>query len=304
MKPAKLSVALAALAFSCSVMAADAPAAPAPDGTQAKAVTANSSDFDLVKEVQDREPTPDELRQIKKLWDDMRKVQEKPAGDQPKPVISMMNLDLSPGKTPPLVRISNQTGVILTFMDANGTKWPVERAVNLSDGEIEAEEKPAIENQNSVYAKAKKSGGFGNVAIFLKGFDVPVVITLLAGQKDVDYRVDFRVPAVIGGNSVSALPRQEFDDRLVPAIMGITPPGCKKAEVSDLSVMAWKCGNETVVRANGVLLSPATIDGKRVTGQGGINAWVVPSTPVVTMMYGGAEHYVKIGDAVSIGANQ
>lgn len=293
MNPWKLFLPLFALSVSCRA----APPAPAPDGTQVKAqISATATDFDLVKEVQEREPTPGELRQIKKMWDEMRKAQEKPAGDQPKPVISMMNLDLSPGKTPPLVRISNQTGVIMTFMDANGSRWPVERTINLSDGEIETEEKPAVENQNSIYAKAKKFGGLGNIAIFLKGFDVPIVITLMAGQKDVDYRVDFRVPSVIGGAGFAASqPRQEFDDRLVSAIMGITPRGCDKTTSSDAAVMAWKCGTETVIRANGVLLSPATIDGKRVTGQGGINAWVVPATPIVTMLYGGAEHYVKIG---------
>lgn len=268
--------------------------APSPSGGQVKPV----NDFDLVEEIRAREPTLDELREIKKLWNSMKNIQERPAGDQPRPTISMMNLNLAPGATPPLVRISDQTGVILTFLDANGKKWPVELVRNLSAHEVEAEEKPAIKDQNSVFVKAKRAGGLGNIAVFLRDFDTPIVITLLAGQKDVDYRMDFRVPATIDGRGGDGVvtPSQQFDDRLVSSIMGITPAGCKKRKTDNVSVMAWACGDEQIIRARGILLAPATIDGKRIVGQSDTSAWVIPQTPVVSMLIGGASVSVRLGD--------
>lgn len=277
--------------------AADLPA-PAPDGKQVPPLRRDTMSeltkgFDLVEEVKAREPTPQEILEIKKLWDELRKAQERPVEDQPKPTISMVNLDLSPGATPPLVRISSQTGVVLTFLDAEGKKWPVDLIRNLSANQLEVEETPALKDQNAVFVKAKRSGGIGNIAVFLRDYDTPILITLLAGQKNVDYRVDFRVPAVFGKKG-APIPAQPAEDRLIAAVMGITPSGCKKMQTDHQAVMAWVCKNDQIVRATGVLLAPATIDGKKIVGQSNTTAWLIPKTPIVSMLMGGSPVNVRL----------
>lgn len=307
----KLISAMLLVAMSFAAHAEDKPkqpAAPSPDGGQVTAKVATHSDKkdgegsdktedDLVEEVKSREPTVDELIKIKQIWEGMRRVQEKPSGDQPRPVISMTNVNLSPGSTPPMVRISNNTGVIMMFMDMHGRKWPVDHVTNLSENQLETPEKPvdAAKEQSSVYVKAKKFGATGNVAVFLKNFDTPVIITFLAGQGNVDYRVDFRIPASLDNASAGSSDRQEFDDRLASAVMGITPAGCSIEKSDSRSVLAWKCEKDMVIRSSGILLSPATIDGKKASGADGTNAYVIPVTPVVSMMMDGSAKTIKLG---------
>lgn len=273
--------------------------APLPQGGTTPAIAPiPKTDFDLVGEVRSREPTSEDIGQIKTIWEEMRRAQEKPAGDQPRPVISMVNLDLSPGSTPPLVRISNQTGAILLFMDSSGKRWAIDHVTNLSDNAIETQDKPfdQTKDQSSIFVKAKRFGATGNVAVYLRGFDTPIIITLLAGQKDVDYRVDFRVPANINGQSTSISPdRQEFDARLTSAIMGITPTECGALSSDSREVSAWQCRDGIIIRSGGILLSPATIDGKKIVGSDGTRAYLIPDTPVVSMMSGGKSIVVTLG---------
>ena len=283
--------------------------APAPNGTEVSPkkplsdqdiIKQADAQVDIVADEKKRELSPDEIKQIKTLWEQMRRVQETPVGDQPKPEISVVNLDLSPGSTPPVVRISSSTGVIMDFMDATGHPWYIDHVVNMSTSELDVENKSFEPKnpQNSVFAKAKRYGSIGNVAIFLRDLSTPVIVTLLAGQKSVDYRVDFRVPAVLGGANGSTFVHQtggHFDNRLTSASMGITPNGCKQNITSVYGVMAWSCGEaETIIRTNGILLSPATLDGEKLAGLDGTNVYLIPKSPVVSVAVNGQIKNVEI----------
>lgn len=302
----KKSLITLCLAIACSSAFAETVNAPVPAGGQVApggaapevtAVTTPKTDFDLVGEVKKREPTPEEIAQIKLIWEQMRRVQEKPAGDQPRPVISMTNVDLSPGSTPPMVRLSNSTGAILMFMDMYGHKWAIDHVSNLSEADLDAQDKPAdsTKEQSSVFVKAKKFGASGNLAVFLKDLDTPIIITFLAGQKDVDYRVDFRIPASREGVVSGAAEKQIFDTRLSYALMSVSPDGCTPAKTDNPEILAWNCMKDAIIRSSGILLSPATIDGKKASGADGTHAYLIPMTPVVSMMVGGKAVSVKIG---------
>ena len=269
--------------------------APSPDGGQ---VAPQKTEADLVSEVRTNEPTSAEIRDIKDIWESMRRAQEKPSGDQPRPVISMTNVNLSPGSTPPLVRLSNTTGAILMFMDANGRKWPVDHVDNLSENQVDTSDKPIdpTKDQSSIYVKAKKFGAAGNIAVFLRNMDTPVIITFLAGQKDVDYRVDFRIPASVDGSVSGGIISEHFDNRLSSAIMRITPSGCESEKSDSVDLIAWRCDKELIIRSAGVLLSPATIDGKKASGADGTRAYIIPVTPVVSMLIGGKARTIKLGE--------
>lgn len=250
----------------------------------------------IVKDTENREITPDEIRQIKAMWEDMRRAQETPAGSQPKPAISMVNLNLSPGSTPPVVRLSSRTGVILDFMDSAGLPWPIDHVVNMSGNEIEVEDKPLDpkSDQNSVFAKSKHFGSVGNVAVFLRGLPTPVIVTMLSGQKDVDYRVDFRVPAYLHKEDGQHYDKSYFDDRLASATMGINPSGCKRFGTDSKQVMVWGCSEDMIVRVAGVLLSPAPLDGKKANSLDGTKAYIIPSSPVLSVSVDGEIRFVKV----------
>ena len=252
---------------------------------------------DIVKDTSNGEPTPDEIRRIKSMWEEMRRAQETPVGPQPKPSISLINLNLSPGSTPPVVRVSSRTGVIMDFIDASGAPWYVDRVINMSENEIEVEGKPADKTveQNSVFAKAKHFGSIGNVAIFLKKLPMPVIVTMLSGQKETDYRVDFRVPAYVNGDQpISREDPSFFDNRLASATMGINPDGCLRFKTDSKQVMACGCKDDMILRVDGTLLSPAPIDGKKVTSIDGSKAYIIPPSPVVSVAVDGHINLVNV----------
>ena len=254
---------------------------------------------DILKDTIDNYPTPEDLRNIKKLWEGLRRETETPRGSQPKPVISTQNLNLSPGTTPPVVRISDETGVILDFMDAKGSPWPIDHVVNMSSNQIDTEEKSLDpkKDQNSIFCKSRKYGGSGNVAIYLKSMPTPVIITLLSGQKEVDYRVDFRVPAVLSTDKsglFGGYQKTYFDNRLASATMGIAPDGCHQWKTSSKQVMVWGCKDDMIVRADGILLSPAPIDGQKMDSIDGTKAYEVPKTPVLSVATDGAVNLVSV----------
>jgi intracellular multiplication protein IcmK len=285
-------------------------AAPAPNGGmvpkksdtevihEAKLMDGESTN--IVKNVQDNSLTPDQITQIKAMWEAMRRNSETPAGSQPKPVVSIQNLDLSPGVTPPIVRVSDRTGVIMDFMDANGNPWPIDHVVNMSKNEIDVDEKPLDpkSDQNSFFAKSIRYGSIGNVGVYLRKLPTPIIITLLAGQKDVDYRVDFRVPAYLHGKDKIGFEKEHFDDRLAAATMGITPNGCEHYNTDTKQVMAWGCTSgedqTMIIRVDGVLLSPSPLDGKKIDSLDGTKVYEIPTTPVVSVSVDGHVVFAKV----------
>ncbi|EQD35228.1 IcmK protein, partial [mine drainage metagenome] len=156
----------------------------------------------------------------------------------------------------------------------------------MSSNEIDVGDKPLDPKveQNSFFAKAKRYGSIGNVAVFLKNLPTPIIITLLAGQRNSDYRVDFRVPAYLAAkDGKPGYEKKWFDDRLASATMGITPQGCERYHASAKEVMAWGCGGSApseqqtmIVRVDGMLLSPSPIDGKKVDSLDGTKVYEVP----------------------------
>lgn len=261
----------------------------------------NGSGSPLVKEVESSEPSPEEILAIKKIWANINAAKSRPVGDQPRPVISTMNVDLSPGSTPPIVRVSDQTGTILSFLDANGNEWKITHVINLSSGVIEAQDKPLSQNYgNTMYVKVKVSGTSGNIAIFLEDYSTPIIVTVLSAQKDVDYRVDFRIPALInvGGSKGGGLTtngsysqdtqgsgRTEWDDKMVTASMGIKPDGCDPKKTSNKDVMVWSCDKEQfIIRSHGVLLSPAPLNGKKIIASDMTKVYVIPASPILSML--------------------
>ena len=276
------------------------PVAPDEQGLAASSVSS------VVQEVKDSEPTPDEILQVKKIWEGINNAKSRPIGDQPRPMISMMNIDLSPGSTPPVVRVSVQTGTILSFMDVSGKEWPISAIVNMSADAIDAQEKPIVGSAgNSMFAKIKRNGATGNLGVFLKDFSTPIVITLLSGQKDSDYRVDFRIPAILrsgspggaGGDGATGVnvSKTEWDERLSSALMNITPDGCKSQSTSNKDVSVWQCEkSQSIIRSKGVLLSPAPLDGKKLVASDSTKSYLIPSSPILSMLVNGSVVSVRI----------
>lgn len=254
--------------------------------------------------------TPDEIRFLKQLKWDAKRAMVDPVGEPPKPEVSMAEIDLSPGATPPLVRLSQNEGSSIVFTDIAGQPWPVQNFVNFAPKLTEVTR--PIEGGHVLSIEPKTQFGNGNVSVFLVGLPTPVTLTVLLGQRQVDYRVDLRVPkrlagapSLPGGTAAYRVDDASFaqaassDTILVDVIQNtVRYDNVQKTDTSTPDVLAWirDSGKEKtlLLRTQGILLSPVALDGKKLVSADGTRAYEVRMTPNVTVLLGGKAHNVSV----------
>jgi len=107
--------------------------------------------------------------------------------------------------------------------------------------------------------QAMKLYNYGNLAVRLRGLNTPVMLTLIPGQKAVDYRVDLRIQGF--GPNAKSMPMEEgippsANDVLLHVLEGVPPAGSQRLTVSGGDARAWTINDRMYVRTNLTILSP------------------------------------------------
>ena len=175
----------------------------------------------------------------------------------PQPVSSTINIHLSPGADLPVIRLTPGFVSSLVFVDSTGQPWPVAdySLGNPTDFNIQWDSKT-----NALFVQNLKDQITANIAIRLARLETPIMLSLVTGQREVDYRVDIQVPGR-GPNALIPI----MDNDMVPAtnnlllslLDGIPPAGSIEVGVSDGYGRAWLFNNRLFFRTNLTLLSPA-----------------------------------------------
>lgn len=135
---------------------------------------------------------------------------------------------------------------------------------------------------------------FGNLAVRLQGLSTPVMLTLIPGQRAVDYRVDLRIQAT-GPNAVpvpvTGLPGNA-NPELLGVLDGIPPQGSTEVQVSDSGVQAWLRNDQLFVRTHYTILSPAWI--ATMSSADGTKAYQMPKAPLLLASEDGRIVQLKI----------
>ncbi len=186
-----------------------------------------------------------------------------PYNNTAKPVIRTLMLDLSPGVSAPVLRLSNGQLTSLVFSSSNGDPWYVE-SVKLnrnifSDGlapNTNINDSPT----NVLTVEPLKALAYGNVTIMLKGLNTPVIFALTTGQKEVDFRVDIKVPGrnpdnVSRVNYADKIPN--LDENISYFLDGIPPKSAKKLKVHGANIEAWSFNDNLYIRTNADVQYPA-----------------------------------------------
>ncbi|WP_042688268.1 DotH/IcmK family type IV secretion protein, partial [Candidatus Glomeribacter gigasporarum] len=135
----------------------------------------------------------------------------------------------------------------------------------------------------------------GDVAVFLKDLPYPVVIKMVAGQRETDYRLDLRIPKT-GPNAQPAITTETAiglpSATLQSLLEGIEPPQAKPIRIRNApaNMKAWLIGNapasRIVLRTSLFLNNPAYYGS--LTSADGTHVYEIPQTPVVTVSENGA----------------
>nr|WP_028373842.1 DotH/IcmK family type IV secretion protein [Legionella lansingensis] len=236
--------------------------------------------------------TPEQIVRLKQLYHASEYAQAATAGTPPKPTATSQFVNLSPGSTPPVIRLSQGFVSSLVFLDSTGAPWPIS-AYDLGD--------PASFNiqwdktSNTLMIQSLKLYTYGNLAVRLRGLNTPVMLTLIPGQKAVDYRVDLRVQGY--GPNAKAMPMEEgippsASDILLHVLDGVPPPGSQRLTVSGGDARAWLLNEKMYVRTNLTILSPGWIGS--MTSADGMHAYEMQKSPVLLVSWHGKVMQLKV----------
>lgn len=271
---------------------APAPVAPtaAPPATTAPIVTEGSDPRDqaFTDTTDSLLPlTPDQIRTLHALFSHTQRAVGEAPGIPPRPTSTSKIVNLSPGATPPIIRLSAGFVSSLVFLDASGAPWPIE-AYDLGDPRsynIQWDRK-----SNMLMVQAISEYKSGNLAVMLRGLNTPVMLTLLPGQRAVDYRVDLRIPGLgpnatpslssvgTSSGSLEILPGAS-NPLLLDVLNGIPPPGSRSLNIAGRDCQVWLLGKKMFVRTRLTILSPAWIS--TLSSADGMHAYEMLQTPVL-----------------------
>ena len=236
--------------------------------------------------------TPEQVIHIKQLYQSLEYAKATTAGTPPKPTATSQFVNLSPGTTPPVIRLSQGFVSSLVFLDSTGAPWPIS-AYDLGD--------PAAFNiqwdktGNTLMIQASKLYTYGNLAVRLRGLNTPVMLTLIPGQEAVDYRVDLRVQGY-GPNAKTmtmdnGLP-PSASDVLLHVLDGVPPAGSTRLTVSGGDARAWLLNQKMFVRTNLTILSPGWLG--NMTSADGMHAYEMQKSPVLLVSWHGKVMQLKV----------
>lgn len=236
--------------------------------------------------------TPEQVVQLKQMQHTVEYAKSSTPGTPPKPTATSQFVNLSPGSTPPVIRLAQGFVSSLVFLDSTGSPWPIS-AYDLGD--------PGAFNiqwdktSNTIMIQALKLYNYGNLAVRLKGLNTPVMLTLIPGQKAVDYRVDLRVQGY--GPNAKNMPLEEgvppsASELLLHVLDGVPPPNSQRLSVSGGDARAWLSNDRMYVRTNLTILSPGWL--ASMTSADGTHAYEMQKSPVLLVSWHGKVMQLKV----------
>lgn len=236
--------------------------------------------------------TPEQIQRLRSLYNASQYAAASSPDTPPRPTATSLFVDLSPGATPPVIRLSQGFVTSLVFIDSSGAPWPIE---SYDIGNPNAFNIQWDKTSNTLMVQSATLYNYGNLAVKLRTLNTPIMLTLIPGQKAVDYRVDLRVQGY--GPNATALPvgnglPNGADPALLSVLDGVPPDGSKVLTVSGGECQAWLSGTNLYVRTRMDVISPGWIS--TMSSADGMHAYLMQPTPILLISENGKVVQLKI----------
>lgn len=203
--------------------------------------------------------TPEQIHTLRILFDESQRAAATDPGTPPRPTSSTIMVDLSPGASPPVIRLRAGYVTSLDFLDSTGQPWPIVAYDIGNPGAFNIAPNQPDGKSDTILVEAMDQYKSGNLAVMLKGESTPIMLTLLPGQRAVDYRVDLRVPG-LGPNAkpeLQGLPSTE-NAQLINFLDGVPPQGATALQVEGSNAcQAWMYNGKLYLRTRLAVISPS-----------------------------------------------
>ncbi|OGT16080.1 MAG: hypothetical protein A3I12_00520 [Gammaproteobacteria bacterium RIFCSPLOWO2_02_FULL_38_11] len=235
--------------------------------------------------------TGEQIHQLKQVYYASQAAAAAPPGVPPKPTVTSQVVSIAPGSTPPVVRLAQGFVSSLVFVDSTGAPWPLE-AYDIGN--------PAAFNiqwnhtDNTLMIQSMSLYTYGNLAVRLKGLSTPVMLTLIPGQRVVDYRVDLRIQGlgpnakILLGDGLPTIVNPE----LLGVLDGVPPRNAKNMVVAGGEAQAWLAQDKLFLRTRLTVLSPAWTS--IMSSPDGMNAYEFQKTPMILASFHGKPIQLRI----------
>lgn len=236
--------------------------------------------------------TPEQILSIRDRYEDTLRAKQSTSMSPPKPTISSQFVKLSPGSTPPIVRLLEGFVSSVVFLDSTGAVWPIE---SYNVGDPNSFNLQWNGKDNIIVIQAKTLFKYGNLIVRLEGLDTPVVVTLIPGQKEVDYRRELRISGY-GPNSNAGNNNQDatVENRvLLDFLDGVIPMQSEMLSTNSNEVDAYLYNGKLFLKTDYTLVSPAW-DGK-VSSSSGSNAYEIQNISNIIISKNGILQNVEVG---------
>lgn len=223
--------------------------------------------------------SPDQIKRLHKYYDMTQAAKAASPTTPPTPQFSSIQVNLDPGSTSPVVRLATGFVTSLLFVDSSGEPWNI-TAYSIGDPQsfnIQWDQK-----SNALFIQSMKLYSHGNLAVRLHNLDTPVMITLVSGQKQVDFRVDLQIPGR-GPNAKAVVVETGVNANVNPILLnildGIPPMGSIKLGISGGPGDAWLYDGKIYYRTRLTVLSPAWL--ATVASADGTHVYELMVTPYI-----------------------
>lgn len=222
-------------------------------------------------DIEDTQLTDEQIERLKKLYLRRERQKATPYLTAAKPITRTLMVNLDPGVSPPILRVTRGQLTSVVFSDMNGQPWLI-KDVGLnrelfSDGR-EGAGGQATEATNVLTLEPRTPAAYGNVAVKLKGLSTPVIFVLAAAQQEVDLRVDSKVPGrnPDAGDAISHTTMPGIDPSLTSFLDGVPPKESRRLHVTGLAnTEAWMLQDQLYVRTDAEAQYPAYFSSARST---------------------------------------
>lgn len=245
--------------------------------------------------------TPDQLMILKTYLLEKERIGATPYVTLPTPVVRSLAVNLAPGETLPIIRVAKNMLTSIVFTDMDGNPWYIEKVVvnrnqfsdsaslssianaqaniqavqqasgnttGLNTTPTENTTDPTANLTNILTLEPLKAVDYGNVSVTLRGKAVPVIFMVMAGQNEVDIRLDAKVPGKnpdvsytlnspltpVTANRYVSTP--EIDADALGFLDGTIPEDATNLISSDVSVQAWSYNDKIYVKTRLDVLYP------------------------------------------------
>ncbi|MFT3742032.1 MAG: DotH/IcmK family type IV secretion protein [Gammaproteobacteria bacterium] len=228
--------------------------------------------------------SPSQIELLRNLYDATQRAAAVFPGVPPRPTSTSIAVNLSPGATPPVIRLGAGFVTSLVFVDASGAPWPIE---SYSLGNPNAFNIQWDKKSNILLIQAIAAHRVGNLAVILRGLNTPIMIDLSPGQAAMDVRVDLRIPRLgpeARPASYDSLPGTE-SPYLLNLLDGIPPPGAKSLTSSGCDNCVWLLDGKLYLRTQFTVISPGWIS--TMSSADGTHVYEMQPTPMILASFEG-----------------